>query len=173
MSQLVEFYRGAARDSEGRLLKEMWDWSDDQLETRHDYIQWMFPLAEPSQFNRFAPLLTEEDIAAFREDAHLQAQLQKSFERILAFLGLSQGEDGKVVEGPNFAGRMPEVWSVMNHNWLRITRIISSLRILGREAKARALYDCLEAFYRSVRFPIPADTFQYWTEAVQGVPFHA
>jgi hypothetical protein len=172
MSQLVEYYRCAAKDSEGRLLKEIWDWSDEQLEEKHDYIQWMFPLVEPSLFNRHAPLLTEEDIAAFRADTHLQVHLQKSFERILAFLGLAQGEDGTVVESPNFGGRMPDVWSVPNHNWLRITRIISSLRILGREAQAQALYDCLEGFYRSVRFPIPADTFQYWMEAVQGVPFH-
>jgi hypothetical protein len=172
-SQLLEFYRGAGRDREGRLLKEMWDWSDNELEGRHDYIQWMFPLKEASRFNPDAPLLTEEDIAAFWEDKQIQAHLQRSFERILAFLGLFLAEDGKVGEGPNFARRVPDVWSFPNHNWLRITRIISSLRILGREAQAQALFDCLATFYRGGRFPISADTFQYWTEAVQGVPFHA
>jgi hypothetical protein len=47
----------------------------------------------------------------------------------------------------------------------RISRILRSLRLLGLEAESRALYERLQDFYTRRRFPIPSDTFRYWTEA--------
>jgi len=167
MSRLLDFYRGQGTDAEGRFLKEIWTWDDDNLEAVHDFIQWLFPLPEPSQFNSDAPLLTETDIAAFKSNPVLQANLMKSFERILGFLGFSLTADGKVVEGDNFPARIPVVWAMFNHNWLRITRILRSLTTLGMEAHAQALYDRLVAFYQSRRFPIPVNTFRFWTDAVK------
>lgn len=60
------------------------------------------------------------------------------------------------------------MWDEPNHNWLRITRIIRSLLLLGLNDEAQALYDRLHAMYDSRRYPIGADTLQYWTEAVHG-----
>jgi hypothetical protein len=165
MSRLVEFYRGQNADTEGRLLNDILAWSDDELEEVHDFIQWLFPLMEPSQYNPDAPLLTKEDIAVFRNDPVLQANLMKAFDRILTFLGFSLS-DGEVVEGRNFTARIPDVWAGLNHNWLRISRILRSLTLLGMEAHALALYQRLDALYQSRKFPIPADTFRHWTEAV-------
>ena len=167
MPSLLDFYRGQGTDAEGRFLKDIWTWKDDDLEAVHDFIQWLFPLPEPSQFNPDAPLLTTKDIQAFKSDPILQANLMKSFERILAFLGFSLAEDGKVVEGENFPARIPDIWAMPNHNWLRITRILRSLTLLGMEVQAQALYDRLREYYRSRRFPIPANTFRYWTDAVE------
>jgi hypothetical protein len=127
MSNLLDFYCGRGTDAEGRTLAELWEWKDDELEEVHDFVQWMFPLSEPSRFNPDAPLLTGDDIAAFRGDALLQARLRQSFERILRFLGFTRAEDGSIVEGPHFADRVPEVWQYSNHNWLRITRILRCL----------------------------------------------
>ena len=165
MSRVVDFYRGIRTDTEGRLLKDILAWPDDDLEEVHDFIQWLFPLPEPSQFHADAPLLTNEDIAAFKSDPILQANLMKAFERILPFLGLSL-TDGNVVEGKNFKSRVADVWAMPNHNWLRITRILRSLMLLGMEAQAQDFYERLDALYRSRKFPIPAETFSYWTEAV-------
>jgi hypothetical protein len=69
--------------------------------------------------------------------------------------------------------RVPDAWAYSNHNWLRITRILRCLRLLGVEEQARGLYAWLERAYRKRRFPLPPGTFQYWTEAVDGTPFHA
>src|SRR6266446_244642 len=110
MSQIVEFYRGTATDAEGRLLADIWTWNDEDLEDVHDYIQWLFPLPEPSQFNPNAPLLTSADIAIFSEDQKLRANVRKSFERIVTFLGLEVGENGHVVDGPNILARSADIW---------------------------------------------------------------
>jgi hypothetical protein len=172
MSRLSDFYRGQATDTEARFLNDIWGCTDEELEEVHDFIQWLFPLPEPSRFNLDAPLLTEEDIAVFRDDDLLRANLLRSLQRMLAFFGLALAGSGQVIEAPNFSARAPEVWSFPNHNWLRITRILRSLRLLGLEEQAKAFYDRLVALYGSRRFPITSDTFQYWTEAVQGLPFH-
>ncbi len=166
MSRLLDFYRGQGTDSEGRRLDAILAWSDDSLEEVHDFIQWLFPLPEPSRFNPDAPLLGPEEIRAFGSDAVLRGNLARSFARILAFLGLRRTADGAVVEGPNFRRRAGEVWAHPNHNWLRISRILRSLSLLGLADEARALYRRLEAFHASRRFPIGDDTFRYWTEAV-------
>ena len=168
MPRLLDFYRGQGTDAEGRFLKDIWTWKDDDLEAVHDFIQWLFPLPEPSQFNPGAPLLNEKDFQSFKSEPILQANLMKSFERILTFVGFSLAKDGNVVEGDKFRTRIPEVWARPNHNWLRISRILRSLTLLGMEVQAQALYDRLREYFRSGRFPIPANTFRYWTDALKG-----
>jgi hypothetical protein len=165
MSRLVDFYRGLAADCEGRRLQEIWDWPDREWEYVHDFIQWLFPLPEPSRFNPDAPLLTAEDVQSFRDDEQLRANLRLSFARMLTFMGLT-ATTGTVAEGPNFAARAADVWEAANHNWLRITRVLRCLTLLGLGAEARALYAWLEMTYRQRRFPIAPDTFHYWTDAV-------
>src|SRR5262249_40737510 len=64
------------------------------------------------------------------------------------FLGLAWS-DGGVVEGDNFAARVPDVWAGLNHNWLRLTRVLRSLKLLGLESEAEALHDWLEVLARS------------------------
>jgi hypothetical protein len=167
MSHLVDFYRGDGRDTEGRWLKDLWTWDDDRLEAVHDFIQWWFPLPEPSRFNPDAPLLSAEDITAFQDDEMLRANLGKSFARILTFLGLARAAEGQVVDGPNLAARAPDVWAAPNHNWLRLTRILRTLTLLGLADEARALYGWLEKAHRDRRFPIDANTFGYWHRALK------
>jgi hypothetical protein len=162
MSRLLDFYRGTAADSEGRRLQDIWHWDDAELDAVHDFIQWLFPLPESSRYSADAPLLSEADIAAFRTEPVMRANLHRSFTRIVSFLGLEVTEGGAVVEESAWALREP------NHNWLRITRIIRSSLLLGLEAEARALYERLAAMYRSGRYPIDAETMQYWTDAALG-----
>jgi hypothetical protein len=166
MSQLTEFYRGAGTDSEGRTLAGIWAYSDADLESIHDFIQWLFPLRERSRFNPDAPLLTDADIEQFRTDAKLRENLARSFEVFLAFLGLRY-QEGRVTRAVDFDKKMP-VWRYPNHNWLRITRVLTSTRLLGLEEQSRAFFDFLKDLRDSGRSGITADTFGYWEQAAHG-----
>lgn len=167
MSKLVDFYRGEAADAEGRRLEDVWRWSDEEWEEVHDFIQWLFPLPERSRFNPDAPLLSEDDVAAFQADKELRERLFLSYVRFLSFAGLTVGEGGKVIDGPNLAARAPDVWQWQNHNWLRISRVLRSLSLLGLQKQARALYAWLHAAHEARRFPIDETTFRYWSQAVE------
>jgi hypothetical protein len=168
MSRLTDFYRETGTDSEGRTLAEIWAYSDIEIESVHDFIQWLFPLREPSQYNPDAPRLTDADIAEFRADPTLRENLMRSFEVFLAFLGLRH-EAGRIIEAPDF-DRKSEVWRYPNHNWLRITRVLTSTRLLGLEEQGRAFFVFLKGQRDSGRSGITGDTFGYWERAAVGNP---
>jgi len=141
-SALLDFYRGRGVDAAGRTIEDIWAWDRRRLEMVHDYIQWLFPLPAPSRFNPAAPLLSAADIAAFGEDADLRARASRSLDLMLAFYGLERRESA-VVRRAGFAAETGWV-EPLNHNHLRLTRIMSFLRHIGLKAQADALRACLE-----------------------------
>jgi hypothetical protein len=170
-SPIIQFYGGADPDDRGRYLDDIQKWTDDQLESVHDFIQWMFPLREPSGVNLTAPVLDAATIKEFRSRTALQEKLRLSFTRMLKFYGLEidgAGSSISVKKAANFHERA-KVWlHPHNHNHLRITRIITSLRLLGLEIEARAFFDSLAGIYYSHTSPrISAETFRYWQSAVE------
>ena len=84
-SRIIDFYNGTESDHRGRYPREIQEWQDDQLESVHDYIQWLFPLPEPSGFNVAAPVLTRESIRDFLARPDLQENLRVSFLRLMNF----------------------------------------------------------------------------------------
>lgn len=169
MSLLIDFYRGTATDSEGRWFVDILQWSDDEFEQVHDFVQWLFPLPEPSQYNPGAPLLTGDDMAQFAKSPDLAANLKKAFDRFLSFLGLTRSGDA-IARADHFDERVADVWSAPNHNWLRITRVLRCLTLLGRRDDARQLFAWIETEYTRRRFPISSETFEFWSAAIDARP---
>ncbi len=170
-AQLLSFYSGTQPDDRGRLLRNILQWSDDELEVTHDYIQWLFPLAERRGFNPAAPILDAGTISEFRSRPELCRNVQESFKRMLAFYGFELIEESplRVVPSESFPERSSTWLMLSNHNHLRITRILRSLRLLGLEEEAAAFFRCLEGLHgkESVtpRPRISEETFGYWRSA--------
>lgn len=147
-SPLVAFYRGRAADRKGRTFDEIVAWDDDRLEGVHDWVQWLFPTREPSMYHADAPVLVDEDVAAFRADAGLRACQIVAFRRVLRFLGFAGTvEAGRPRIDPDPAiwdERKPEWLFPDDHNHLRISRVLASLAILGSPEHARAFHEALE-----------------------------
>jgi len=121
---IVGFLEGKTPDRRGRILAMLLQQTDHQAEGTHDYIQWMFPLDEPSRSVNGAPVLTDLDIDEIRQSSLAQANLVKSARW---FLG--------VLERNN-------LWvTKYNHNHLRITRVIKSLRLLASDEAADEFRD--------------------------------
>ena len=171
-SRIIGFYSGNEPDHRGRYLHEIQAWPDDQLEAVHDYIQWLFPLPEPSGFNVAAPVLSQESIREFRTRPDLQQKLRVSFLRLMNFYGIEarSGERITVTRAPTLAAKATVWLSPGNHNHLWITRILRCLSVLGLEVEAKAFFDCLFEIYADEQNkPMPAisnETMLYWREAV-------
>jgi hypothetical protein len=167
---LLRFYRLEAPDDRGRMLDEIWRWDAARLEATHDYIQWLFPLAERSAFNPGAPTLTPATIAAFRADDRLRQRLERSLTTMLAFYGLALSIDAAghpdVAQASDFAVKARGWLHAGDHNHLRLTRILTSLRLLGLEEMARALLACLERIAREHPHAVSSTTLNYWRKAV-------
>lgn len=160
MSDLLAFYQGRAPDTQGRMIDQIWSWDHRRLEMVHDYIQWLFPLPEASRFNPDAPLLSAADAAAFRGDPLLQDRVRKSLDVMLDFFGLVRN-GAAVARGPGFAKAH---WlEPLNHNHLRLTRILLFLGHAGLRAEAAGLRACLEDIAaREGRAAISARTLNFW-----------
>ena len=116
---IVGFLEGKTPDHKGRILAMLLQQTDHQAETTHDYIQWLFPLDGPSRSVMGAPVLNELDIEDIRHSELAQQNLVKSASWFLGFLGRN------------------DHWITRyDHNHLRITRVIKSLRLLSSDEAA-------------------------------------
>jgi hypothetical protein len=147
------------------MLAEIWHWSHDALEAHHDYIQWLFPLRTASSANRHAPRVTDDDIAQWLDDPMLRMNLRRSLEVMLQFYGLRLTHaDGMltVVLASNARERQLHWLTPSNHNYLRLTRIIRSLELLGAPELATALRQVLERLAMTHHAAIDEQTVSYW-----------
>lgn len=172
-SALIAFYRGSGRDHQGRTLSDIHRFDFHQLEFHHDYIQWLFPLPESSGPNPFAPLLSEQDIAAFGANESLRGSLLHSFKLMLQFYGLDLYDREGRVEVVRSAGfdKSRKYWLTKgNHNFLRISRIVRSLTLLGCHRYAAAFLECLERIYAEHHETVGSTTIGYWRRAAELKP---
>jgi hypothetical protein len=165
--RLMRFFDGGV-DDEGRTFNQIMGWDDERLEMVHDYIQWIFPLPERSGANPSAPVLNSGTIAAVRGSAAMQNRSREAFLRMLTFYGFElDGE--RVAEGPRFAAASRNWLHTGNHNHLRLTRMLRSLRVLGLEHEAAELWDALRGLYEretaAGRRTITPETFAFWRQA--------
>ena len=121
---IVGFLEGKTPDHKGRILAMLLQQTDHQAETTHDYIQWLFPLDEPSRSVMGAPVLNELDIEDIRQSELAQHNLVKSASWFLGFL---ERNDHWITR--------------YDHNHLRITRVIKSLRLLASDEAADTFRD--------------------------------
>lgn len=146
---LLAFLAGEGRDGAGRTLEEVLAFDDLAIERHHDFIQWLFPLPEPSGANPTAPVLS----AAVRADPRLQAAVERALRRMSSFYAATAH------------------WLVAHdHNHLRITRIIrSSGLLLGREPATR-FHRLALARNASAASPVSETSLRFWRSALDDLP---
>lgn len=159
---LVKFFHMTGTDDKGRTIVDILNFSNEQLESVHDYIQWLFPTPTPSQFNPKAPILIKAHVGMLNEGG--RHNYLKGFERMLAFYGFMGIENGRVVKESRFDERS-KVWiTPSNHNYHRITRILESLTLMGfRVFACNFLFTLKELakYHYHMKTPL-----QYWEAAV-------
>ena len=129
-SILRDFLEGIGIDHRGRRLDDVLAFDDIKAEQTHDFIQWLFPLDEVSRSVSGAPVLSQADIQLIHTNSDAQANIRRSAVWFLGFLERSDHWRTKY-----------------NHNHLRITRVVKSLRLLTDDKEAdefkAAIFDLL------------------------------
>lgn len=163
MSALIDFQLGQETDSQGRTIGEVWALNNFWLEHDHKYIQWLFPIDTQTKFNRHAPVLTQDDILAFKGSDALQNAQQQSLTVMLRFFGMQwRGDEIVPTEQLNIRDH---IWLKRGgHNHLRISRIIRSLMLCGQPKLSvmfqRAMIDTAEQFGE-----VSEESKGYWLNA--------
>lgn len=163
--RLIQFYQHQGRDNKGRYLRDIWDWSNGELESTHDYIQWLFPLDELSAYNKVAPVLDPRTINVFKTSTQIQSNLHSSLQCMLRFYGF-QINDGIICPGSNFQDRTLEWVTPNNHNFLRVSRILRSLSLLYSVSIAEHWLKELKKLSDDQLAVIGTDSIRYWENAV-------
>lgn len=168
-SPVLRFYEGGP-DHRGRTLAEILAKDDAWLERTHDYIQWVFPLPERSPYNPNAPVLLASDRAAFRAAPALRHRLLDGFGRMLAFYGFEMTTDRQdrcgITRLPS-PGRAHWI-TPHDHNFLRISRILRSLHLLGCPQPASAFLAVLEPLAEAAGDIVGVVTLSHWRAAAKG-----
>ena len=166
-NRIISFYDPGlhAKEVEGRTLPQILAFTDNELECHHDYIQILFPLPERSPINPSAPIIDLATYTAFQSRPELRSNLLKALNRMLDFYGFTEmRDDGVIGQGPSFQSEGRRWVTRFNHNHLRITRIIRSLRCLGCEQEARNFLKALEVVYEETG-KISERSLMFWRRA--------
>lgn len=148
MSKVIEFLRGNGVDGAGRKIGTVLNFSFDETENVHDYIQWLFPSDMPSECCPDAPVLSPDDIAIMKTDETIRANLTRAWNKMMGFYGSSIH------------------WiTPWNHNYLRITRILRCLGLAGMDGDKDKFIDFLLLKYYEYQPIIGDTTFHYWVNA--------
>ena len=110
---VLYFLEGAIPDGLGRTLSMIMAFDDQAIESTHDFIQWIFPLDEPSRSHPGAPVL---DLFEIEEIKSSEVALENLMQSADWYFGFLQRHDHWIRQ--------------YDHNHLRISRAIKSLRLL-------------------------------------------
>ena len=148
MSVILHFLEGNQTDIYGRMLSDIWKFNDKKIDNEHNFIQWIFPTQIPSASVPGSPVLQIEEIKLIRESETALENLYKSSEWYLDFLER------------NIFWIKP-----YDHNHLRITRAIQSLRLLGDPDEADFFRDFIFRLVGTDKNKIPQKTIKFWEDA--------
>lgn len=150
-SELARYLAGRGTDARGRTAADVIALSDQELETSHDWVQWLFPLPTPSSAVPGSPVLSEADVAVIKSDPVAVATLEQAIDRMITFYE-----------------RTDHWLRRYDHNHLRITRMLQSISLLSGASMARSFFDRLMALHDSAGAPVNPVSLQYWRDAIRG-----
>lgn len=104
-SEIEKFYMNGCAYASGHTLEYILNQSDDWLEQKHDYIQWLFPTDQLSHFNLKAPVISTKsaDDLVQKHGDKLKEKILESFFRMAKFYGFHvfYNIDGSITIKPN------------------------------------------------------------------------
>jgi hypothetical protein len=110
--EYIEFIRGR-KTPHGITHEKILNYTDQELEGDHEYIQWIFPLATSSMFNPDAPVINVKELQNYPEAS---AAILRSSEKLTKFWGIhSDPVDDRRLRLLN------------GHNGLRFSRFLQSM----------------------------------------------
>ena len=122
----LDFLSNGGVDFKGRKLEMIWSFTDEQIESIHDFVQIIFPLDKPSESTFHGYYLSSQEIInKIKGNQTAKENILKSSKWYFSFLK-----------------RNIWLWNrKYDHNQLRITRVIECLRLLVSEEEADKFYE--------------------------------
>ena len=155
MTALQKFLEGSFEvHPEGYSVQDILGESDSWLEQCHDYIQWCFPLMSPSRAVPGSPYLRSiSEVNDLMTSTKVRENMTALTHRMLRFY------------------KYTTQWlNYMDHNHLRISRIIQSLRLICGRNDAVAFLDEIMKYglAQGDQFKVNGKSIAIWYDAAHG-----
>ena len=147
---IENFLSNKEPDFKNRFLQDIWNYSDEEIEHTHDFIQLLFPLNEESSAVSNAKYLdSSKVIQDIKSNKSAKENIVKSSQWFLSFLERNSH------------------WKRRHdHNYYRISRIIKSLRLLVSDEDADMFYKSFMLLIdEQHKAKINSITLNYWENA--------
>ena len=145
---ILHFLEGVIPDGRGRTLSIIMAFDDQAIESTHDFIQWIFPLDEPSRSHPGAPVL---DLFEIEEIKSSDVALENLMQSADWYFGFLQRHDHWIRQ--------------YDHNHLRISRAIKSLRLLVSDEVADRYRAAILDFLGGSISAISVRSREHWLNA--------
>ena len=135
-------------DHKGRMLSDIYKFSDNEIEANHDFIQIVFPLAEPSFWSSNKYFIeSEQQIDSLTSDKNVREAILQSAYWYISFL------------------KRNNHWkNVNNHNLKRITRMIKSVRLIVGDIEADKVKKEITSI-PNIEKLVGQNSIKYWKKA--------
>ena len=142
---VLDFLSGEQPDIYNRYLEDIWKMSDGDIESVHNFIQWTFPLNERSGAVPNSPILTQQEIIDIKKSEIAKQNIKKSADWFMDFLTRNS------------------YWICQsNHNHLRITRVIKSLRLIYSNEEAENFKNNVMNLIKGNEYKINPISLEFW-----------
>ena len=145
---ILDFLNGEQPDIYNRYLEDIWKMSDEDIESVHNFIQWTFPLNERSGAVPNSPILTQQEIIDIKKSEIAKQNIKKSADWFVDFLTRNS------------------YWICQsNHNHLRITRVIKSLRLIHSNEEAENFKNSVMNLIKGNEHKINPISLEFWNKS--------
>jgi len=150
LSPAYYFIQNTGTNLKGETYDDVLEYDNDKMEDDHEYIQWIFPTNRPSEAVEEAPCLSDEEVEELKGNKVVIYNLLEGVVRMRQFYNYNR------------------LWlREYDHNHLRITRIITSLKLLIGKEEARDFYSFIMDKIQDEKVNINEDSLDYWEKATQ------
>lgn len=162
----LDFTIGKKTDNHGRHISDIWRYSNDQLEMRQDYIQWLFTTKNRTPTNPEAPVWNAEIWHDYEEKVQVISSVNRSVLTMLRYWGIEYND--KIFRLSARGRESQKLWlSTHNHNQQRISRMLSTLVLVGEPKVAQELNRFLRTSV--IRHGVQTESVQFWHKAAAGM----
>lgn len=151
----------------GVTLKQMINYDHSAKESYHNYIQWMFPIAEMSRFSDF--YITETDVKLLKKSPTVKKRSIEALVSMFDFYGYRMNTPFRGKNPRQFLVKKKDSKYVLfTHNYSRMSRMIKFFVSMGMEFYAMLVFlmicDLLETNKEFKRLAMETQAVEHWRD---------
>lgn len=134
----INFLKGKTADRHGRKIGDFLTLSEQEMESDHEWIQWVFPINTPSPHNPYAGQLFDGSYNYFKSNSALCRQQVDFLKKYSESIGLGWGTGRD--DPQKFFSIINDPY---NHHVKRISRVLKHLMLTGKMYAAQNWFSWL------------------------------